>query len=150
MWPASISHIGVAPSKKGPMVSFCTVCSVDFSISGGGAHEVERHCDSARHNNSLLGVSAQPRISSVMATVSESEKVLRSELYFAHFVAEHNLPFATVDHFTWLCKVMFPDSKVADSFFMLNEGAYSCNSIHVLIQITCSFTPSQASKKSTK
>ena len=81
MWPASTyqsdwGRFHMAPSKKGPTFSFCTVCSVDFSISGGGAHGVKRHCDSAKHNNSLLGVSAKPRISSVMATVSESEKVL--------------------------------------------------------------------------
>ena len=64
---------------------------------------MKRHCDSAKHKNALVGVSAQPKISSVMATVSESEKVLRSELYFARFVAKHNLPFATADHFTQLC-----------------------------------------------
>ena len=42
---------------------------------------VKRHCDSAKHKNALVGVSAQPKISFIMATVSESEKVLRSELY---------------------------------------------------------------------
>ena len=47
---------------------------------------------------------------------SVSEKVMKSELYFARFVEEHNLSFATADHFTKLCKVMFPDSKVAESF----------------------------------
>ena len=72
----------MTPSKKGPTFSFCTVCNVDFSISGGGVHEVKRHCDSAKHKNALVGVSAQPKISSVMATVSVSEKVLRSELSF--------------------------------------------------------------------
>ena len=37
-------------------------------------------------------------------------------MYFALFVAEHNLSFSTADHFTKLCKKMFSDSKVADKF----------------------------------
>ena len=41
---------------------------------------------------------------------------MKSELYFARFVAEHNMSFATADHFSKLCKVIFPDSKVAESF----------------------------------
>lgn len=40
----------------------------------------------------------------------------KSEIYFARFVAEHNLSFASADHFTKLCKFMFPDSKIADAF----------------------------------
>ena len=32
------------------------------------------------------------------------------------FIAEHNLPFLAADHFNKLCKVMFPDSKIAQGF----------------------------------
>ena len=42
--------------------------------------------------------------------------VTAAEIYFATFVAEHNLPFMCADHFTELCKVMFPDSQIAQSF----------------------------------
>lgn len=130
MCRAYFDQIGeMAPSKKGPMCSFCTVCKVDFSISGGGVHEVKRHSNSAKHKNALLGVSTQPRISSVMAMVSESE-VLGS---FARFAAEHNLPFTIADHFTRLCKVMFPDSKVADSF--------SCAHVKTSVVITHALAP---------
>ena len=34
----------MAPSRKGPAFAFCTVCNVDFSVAGGGVHEVKRHC----------------------------------------------------------------------------------------------------------
>lgn len=61
-------------------------------------------------------------------------KVLKSELYFARFVAEHNLPFATANHFTRLVKVMFPDSKVADSF--------SCTRTKTAAFITHALAPS--------
>lgn len=34
------------------------------------------------------------------------------------FIAEHNLPFTIVDHMVELCKVMFPDSAIAQSMNM--------------------------------
>ena len=34
------------------------------------------------------------------------------------FIAEHNLPFMIADHFTDLCKVMFPDSAIAQGVHM--------------------------------
>ena len=109
----------MAPSKRGTSFAFCTLCSVDVSVAGGGVHEVKRHCESAKHKRFFEGVSVQPNISCVMARTSkgfELEKVMKAELYFARFVAEHNLSFTTADHFTKLCKVMFPDSKIAESF----------------------------------
>lgn len=43
-------------------------------------------------------------------------KVNVAETVFANFLAEHNLPFSVSDHFTKLCKKMFPDSKIAENF----------------------------------
>eukprot|EP00117_Sycon_ciliatum_P023044 scpid92567/ scgid19699/ len=40
---------GMKPSKKGLQFAFCTLCSCDFSVAGGGVHEVKRHCDSRKH-----------------------------------------------------------------------------------------------------
>ncbi|XP_064077740.1 uncharacterized protein LOC135195423 [Macrobrachium nipponense] len=34
------------------------------------------------------------------------------------FIAEHNLPFLLADHFTELCRNMFPDSEIAQSLHM--------------------------------
>ena len=113
------SRFRMAPSKKGAKFAFCVVCNVDIAIGGGGVHEVKRHCETVKHKRLLEGVNAQPSISSIIATASKdamSEKVMKSELYFTRFVAEHNMSFATADHFSKLCKVMFPDSKVAESF----------------------------------
>ena len=47
---------------------------------------------------------------------ADTEDVIRSETLFTNFVAEHNLAFAVADHFTRLCKQMFPDSKIAKKF----------------------------------
>ena len=60
----------------------------------------------------------QPTILSAMpqTSVSLEERITTAELYFTTFIAEHNLPFTVADHFGKLCKVMFPDSEIADGF----------------------------------
>ena len=50
----------MTPSKKGASFAFCTLCNVDFSVGGGGVHEVKQHYESAKHKRYLEGVSAQP------------------------------------------------------------------------------------------
>ena len=108
----------MASSRKGLTFAFCTVRNIDFSVAGGGIHEVKRHCSSAKHKSFLDGVLAQPCITSesVLQKAAFKDKVMKSELSFARFVAEYNLSFALADHFTKLCKCMFPDSKIADAF----------------------------------
>ena len=79
---------------------------------------MKHHCRSAKHQNLLKGLKAQPIITSKLPKVNEESlkyKVLKSEIYFVRFVAEHNLSFAAADHFTKLCKLMFPDSTVLKS-----------------------------------
>ena len=39
------------------------------------------------------------------------------------FIAEHNLPFMIMDHFSDLCKVMFPDSPIAQGIHMKRTKA---------------------------
>ena len=118
-WQRDWTKYRMAPSSKGATYAFCTVCNVDFSVAGGGVHEVKRHCGSGKHQNLLEGLVGQPSIVSVLPKAREDslrEKALKSEIYFVRFIAEHNLPFATADHFTKLCKLMFPDSRVAEAF----------------------------------
>ena len=44
------------------------------------------------------------------------DQVMAAEIYLSTFLVEHNIPFLAADHFNKLCKVMFPDSKIADNF----------------------------------
>ena len=44
------------------------------------------------------------------------ESLTRSELLFSSFITEYNLPFMLVNHFTYLSKAMFPDSKIVKRF----------------------------------
>ena len=61
-------------------------------------------------------MTSQSTLTDAFQNDSLSDQVTQAEVYFATFIAEHNLPFLTADHFTRLCKVMFPDSKIAQGF----------------------------------
>ena len=41
---------------------------------------------------------------------------MTAELYFTSFIVKHNLPMASAEHFSKLCKNMFPDSKIAAQY----------------------------------
>jgi len=56
-----------------------------------------------------------PKVTQMFAPTSV-DSVTKAELLFANFVAEHHLPFLVADHFSELCKVMFPDSQIAQKF----------------------------------
>ena len=45
------------------------------------------------------------------------ESIMRAEVLFANFIAEHNLAFMLADHFTHLASAMFRDSQVAKGFW---------------------------------
>ena len=114
------SKYRMKPSKMGDTFAYCTVCNIDFSVAGGGVHQVKRHCESGRHSTNMKKSSCQATIQETLSSAKKSEslkdQVTCAELYFARFVVEHNLPFAIADHFNCLCSVMFPDSKVASEF----------------------------------
>ena len=62
---------------------------------------------------------SQPSLSSFIAesrAKTVEDQAMRAEIYFAKFVAEHNLPFLVADHFSRPTKVMFPDSKIAEAY----------------------------------
>ena len=90
----------------------------DFSVAGGGVHEVKRHCGSSKHIQGLKAVSKQPMLAAAFSAASPAprDQVTTAELYSASIIMEHNLSFATADKFSKLCKRMFPDSKIAEQY----------------------------------
>ena len=58
----------------------------------------------------------QQRITSSSFRNDLTDQITASEIYFSTFIAEHNIPFLAAEHFNKLCKVMFPDSKIAKGF----------------------------------
>lgn len=106
--------------------AYCTLCKVKFSVRHGGANDVRKHFSTANHvstvttskragslqnfGNSRTAQAARQR------REKQNHKVQNAEALFVQFVAEHNLPFHTGDHFTKLVKTMFPDSEIAKQF----------------------------------
>ena len=134
-WQVSWSKYHLKPSKKGAMFVHCTVCNCDFSVVGGGVHEVKRHCNSAKHTQLIKYIETQPSILSAFSACRPSvdDQAMSTELYFTPFVVEHNLSFTTSDHFSKLCKVMFPDSKIA--------GRFSCSRTKTTAIVTHTLAP---------
>ena len=66
----------------------------------------------------LKAVSKQPTLATAFsaARLAPRDQVLTAELYFASFIMEQNLYFATADHFSKLCKHMLRDSKIAEQY----------------------------------
>ena len=114
-WQPSWKHYNVTASKKGPSYVHCSVCGTDFSVASGGVHEVKRHVESKKHCELACRMTSQSTLTDAFQKDSLSDHVT-AEVYFATFIAEHNLPFLATDHFTRLCKVMSLDSKIAQGF----------------------------------
>ena len=74
------------------------------------------HSQSKKHSGKMKELNDQPKIDSLLPQTKHHDQVTCAELYFATFIAEHNLPFAVADHSNRLCPVMFPDSKIAAGF----------------------------------
>ena len=104
----SNSTYRMKPSRLGENFAYCTVCNIDFSVAGGGVHQVKRHCESKRHTLNMKEATRQPAIHEAFSCHKKHEalkdQVTCAELYFTRFVVEHNLPFAVADHFNSLCK----------------------------------------------
>ena len=116
-WKEEWKQYNMQPSKRGPTYAFCKICSSNFSVASGGIHEVKRHITSKRQTDLSQQSSGQLKITYFMFKKDGlADQVMASVIYFATFVAEHNIPFLAADHFTKLCKSMFPDSKIAQKF----------------------------------
>ena len=76
-------------SNKGPTFAICTLCSMHISVSGGGVHQIKRHCASKRHSNCVVELSCQPMITEVARnhpdTKTLSDQVCHAELCFTRF-----------------------------------------------------------------
>ena len=105
-------------SRKSPTYAHCNLCGTDFSVASGGFNEVKRHVEGRRHTERAQQTAGQSSITTMFQRDFDSlqDKTTAAEIYFATFIAEHKLPFLTADHFTKLCKKMFPDSKIAERF----------------------------------
>ena len=119
-WSAERKRYRMTPSKKGVSYMYCMPCQTDILIASGGVYDVRRHVNGKKHKEYARSIASQVPIKvalqSSSALASVDREVTVAEVYFATFIVEHNLPFSAADHFSTLCKVMFPDSDVANKF----------------------------------
>ena len=95
----------------------CTVCGCNFSIEHEGENDINKHKSTPKHKQFFDSTQNQKKLTNwgaSRATANLDEKVTKSELLFAGFLAEHNLPIATADHAGKLLHAMFTDSKIAN------------------------------------
>ena len=116
-WQEEWKKYSMKQSKRGASFVHCNICCTDFSIASGGVHEVKRHMGTKKHVELAKQSAGQTTIAATFRKgTSVADQVTAAEIYFSMFIAEHNLPFLAADHFNKLCKVMFPDSKIAQEF----------------------------------
>ncbi|XP_033746777.1 phosphoserine phosphatase-like isoform X2 [Pecten maximus] len=89
------------------------VCCRNFSISHGGKNDVKRHSMATVHKSNEKSGGASETMASFMATQIEDPDVINAARIFANFIRDNNLSYETADHFSKLCKQMFPDSMIA-------------------------------------
>lgn len=99
-----------------------------FSVAHGGAYDVQRHIKSAGHLSAASSADKTARLEAFGFSDSctakaarrkreeQKRQVLRAEVQFVQFIAEHNLSFRCGDHFTKLVQLIFLDSKIARQF----------------------------------
>ena len=105
----------LAKSNMGESHAYCRLCNKDFKVDHGGVNDVNKHSKTASHTkNQQAQNCTKPAFN--FFTRPDDDGVTKAEIVFSYFLAEHNLPFTVADHFTKLCKVMFPDSKIATKF----------------------------------
>ena len=104
----------VRKSDKGVSFAYCACCERHFSVGHGGKYDLKKHSNTELHTKSAKA--SKPVPVSTFFVNKDDQLVIKAETLFSNFIAEHNLPFAVADHFTRLCKDMFPDSKIAQKF----------------------------------
>ena len=101
-WTAEYKFIvsdGTSHGKK------CTVCNI--GITGSKSH-IKRHMASDFHKKRLKAKKNSVKIDSFVAPGCEEQRTNESakklEIALSLFIAEHNLPFASLDHLNHLLK----------------------------------------------
>ena len=103
----------------------CKFCQKSFSISGSGEAQVKSHAKSKSHNDNTPSANQSTFVTengksqlSVPTKImfSSEEQVLRAEVLQALQVVNSNYSFASSENDNERFKIMFPDSKIAQSY----------------------------------
>lgn len=110
--------LGMTASRRGSAFAHCDICNADVSIAHGGVNDVKKHLTTSKHKEMLKTSGSHRDLGTFFQSQGRAmeDAVIRSEVLFANFIAEHNLSFMLADHYSQLTSAMFPDSKIACSF----------------------------------
>ena len=105
--------------------AFCKFCQKSFRISGSGEAQVKSHAKSKSHNDNTPSANQSTFVTengksqlSVPTKImfSYEEQVLRAEVLQALQVVNSSYSFASSENDNEKFKIMFPDSKIAQSY----------------------------------
>ncbi|XP_065361974.1 zinc finger MYM-type protein 6-like [Calliphora vicina] len=94
----------------------CTLCRVP--IIGGVAH-IKRHASRDAHVKNMNATKTTPKINNFLTIAARcpvAESARKLEIMLSAFVAEHNIPFATLDHLNHIIKNGINDSQITKKF----------------------------------
>ena len=110
----------ILSSSKGAEFAFCTKCTLHFSISQGGQHDIKRHVNSESHKSHCASTSGPQITNFFTAAVTKDDAkgkleddITKAEATLCRVIGHCNMPMATADMLTQCVKFMFPDSKIA-------------------------------------
>ena len=110
----------ILSSSKGAEFAFCTKCTLHFSISHGGQHDIKRHVNSESHKSHCASTSSPQITNFFTAAVTKDDAkgkleddITKAEATLFRVIGHCNMPMATADMLTQCVKFMFPDSKIA-------------------------------------
>lgn len=101
----------LCPDDKSLTSAKCICCNVTLATE---LASLNRHNMSKKHQSNSKSISKSSTITESFKTkiTPLTEKVKMAEIKIAAFVAEHNISFKTMDHFSDLIKSCFPDSEI--------------------------------------
>lgn len=114
-------------SKRGENFFHCRACNTD---GAAGLSEVKKHAAGSKHQSNVAGQKKQPTLLELSVPKKDADLQQRAregEIRIAAFIAEHNLPFAVVDHLPHLMRTVCSDSQIARN--IISCGKTKCSKI---------------------
>ncbi|KAF0716626.1 Uncharacterized protein FWK35_00027304, partial [Aphis craccivora] len=105
------------PDKNSVTNATCIICNITLATE---ISSLNRHVNSKKHKTNSLSVSNSSSIVQALKPkiTPLSKKVKNAEIKITAFLAEHNISFNTMDHFSDLIKTCFPDSEIAKNIHL--------------------------------
>lgn len=114
-------------SKRGENFFHCRACNTD---GAAGLSEVKKHAAGSKHQSNVAEQKKQPTLLELSVPKKDADLQQRAregEIRIAAFIAEHNLPFAVVDHLPHLMRTVCSDSQIARN--IISCGKTKCSKI---------------------